>query len=267
MKNLFCCPVCESNLLREEKSYRCQNGHVFDIAKEGYVNLLPSNKANKIHGDDKAMVSSRTRFLEGGYYEPLKDALCSLVKKTEVSSPVLVDSGCGEGYYTSSLCENATVTVGIDLSKDAIKHASKKCKKAMFAVASAYKLPLENECCDIVVNCFSPMSDREFFRILRPGGYLFYVVPAARHLWELKSILYDTPYENEEKVEMYDGFELCEILPVSTSFTLTNSEDILSLFNMTPYTWKTPRDGIERLKKLDSLSVGAEFRIHVFRKV
>lgn len=267
MKNIFSCPVCESALVREEKSYRCENGHSFDISKEGYVNLLPSNKGGKIHGDDKAMVASRTRFLEGGYYSVLRDEICSLVEKTNIAMPVIVDSGCGEGYYTSSLCENADVTVGIDLSKDAIKHASKKCKNAVFAVASAYKLPVMSSCVDIVVNCFSPMSAKEFERILRKGGYLFYVVPAPRHLWALKSVLYEKPYENEEKVEMYDGFELCEIVPVSTSFTLTDTQDILALFNMTPYTWKTPRDGIERLKNLTSLTVGAEFRIHVFRKL
>ena len=38
----FSCPVCGKILFIEQKNYKCENGHCFDIAKQGYVNLLPA---------------------------------------------------------------------------------------------------------------------------------------------------------------------------------------------------------------------------------
>lgn len=273
MTQFFICPACSSPLTKQEGCYRCESGHCFDIAKEGYVNLLPSNhKHSKAPGDDKGMVTSRTAFLESGYYEPLRDAVCSLIEAVckELHTPVLVDSGCGEGYYTAAysyvLKKYGGQTVGVDLSKAAIKHAAKKCKDADFAVASVYHLPLLDESTDMIVNCFSPLALDEFRRILKQGGYLLYVVPDAKHLWALKSVLYDVPYENEVKTEEYDGFEFIQAKEVKTSFSLDSSEAILSLLNMTPYTWKTPKDGVERLKKLSSLEVTAEFRIMIYKR-
>lgn len=236
------------------------------MAKEGYVNLLVSNKSADSHGDDKEMVASRTAFLEGGYYKPLRDKVCEIIKTMDLSDINLLDAGCGEGYYTSAYSELCKNTVGIDISKSAVKHAAKKCKDASFAVASVYHLPLVESGFDFVVNCFSPNAPEEFSRVLKKGGYLVYVVPAPKHLWELKSILYDNPYENEEKIEEYDGFVLSKVEEVTTRFRLDSSEKIKNLFHMTPYTWNTPKEGIARLEGIDSLDVTADFRIHVFKK-
>lgn len=265
MKELFCCPVCRKELILEERTYRCENRHCFDKAKEGYVNLLMSGKGADSHGDDKEMVSSRTRFLEGGYYKPLRDKICEIINSLNKSDTTLLDAGCGEGYYTGAYSEIATDCVGVDISKSAVKHAAKSCKNASFAVASVYHLPLADNSFDVVVNCFSPNAPDEFSRVLKNGGILIYVVPAPRHLWELKEILYDTPYENVEKTEEYQGFELCKTLPVTTHFTLEANELIQALFHMTPYTWNTPKDGQERLRSINKLSVTADFRILVYK--
>lgn len=265
--SLFCCPVCGGNLTKIDRCYKCENSHSFDIAKEGYVNLLISNKSTEASGDDKQMVASRTRFLEGGYYSPLRDKMCSLIDSTNTENPKILDAGCGEGYYTSAFSLKSDMVAGIDLSKSAVKHAAKKCKTGEFAVASVYHLPVPDSCVDIIINCFSPMAKDEFLRVLKKGGYLIYVVPGSRHLWELKSILYDNPYENDERIEEYDGFEFLKVEEVKNIFTLENTDDIQALFHMTPYTWKTPKDGIERLKKLESLTVSADFRVHVFKKI
>jgi len=264
--SLFCCPVCAGSLEKTDKSYKCASGHLFDMAKEGYVNLLTSNKSSDSSGDDKQMVSSRTRFLEGGYYLPLRDKICTLIDETGIDNPILLDAGCGEGYYTSAFISHCEHVTGVDLSKAAVRHASKKCKDAEFAVCSVYHLPIADETVDVIVNCFSPMAEGEFHRVLKKGGYLIYVVPGSRHLWELKSILYDNPYENEEKIEQYEGFEFIKVEKAENLFTLDNTEDIQALFHMTPYTWTTPKDGIDRLKNLEKLSVSADFRVHVFRK-
>ena len=89
--------------------------------------------------------------------------------------------------------------------------------------------------------------------------------PAAGHLWELKQVLYDTPYRNREEAVPYEGFEYREIVPVETAMDLPG-DDLMDLFRMTPYAWKTPKAGVERLSALPGLRVTADFRIHVFQR-
>lgn len=273
MTNLFLCPVCKNPLTLCGNTLKCSLNHSFDIAKEGYVNLDSNTRgASKNSGDDKQMVLSRTKFLEGGYYSPLKDALCLEVKNEaqKTASPVILDAGCGQGYYTYEISQAIKDTsfnlMGVDLSKNAIRHAAKKCKNVSFAVCSVYHLPLPDSCCDIVLNCFSPMANEEYLRVMKKGGLLIYVVPGENHLWELKSILYDNPYKNPVKTEVYKGFTHTGFQNVSTSFTLKDNQSILSLFNMTPYTWTTPKDSTAQLEKIDTMLVSAEFNIHFYRK-
>ena len=267
MTTIFSCPVCKKELFIEGRTYKCENRHSFDISKEGYVNLLLSGKSTDTSGDDKEMVSARTHFLDSGYYEPLRKKVSGLIQSLCSESSVLLDAGCGEGYYTSAYAEISEASYGIDISKAAVKHASNRCKKARFALGSVYHLPILDQSCDVIVNCFSPNAPEEFRRVLKKGGHLLYVVPGARHLWELKSILYDNPYENAEKTEDYDGFELSRIVSAVGNFTLGTNRDILSLFHMTPYTWNTPKECAERLVGLESLDMTYDFKIHVYKKL
>ena len=106
MESLFCCPICGEGLRREPGRYACPGGHSFDVAKEGYVNLLPANRQHsKAPGDDKEMAAARSRFLEGGWYGPLRETLCALVEKYAPQAPALLDAGCGEGWYTQALAQ------------------------------------------------------------------------------------------------------------------------------------------------------------------
>ena len=271
MESLFVCPVCSRGLTREAGRYVCGGGHSFDLAREGYVNLLPANRQHsKAPGDDRGMAAARTRFLEGGWYGPLRERLCSLVEKYAPERPALLDAGCGEGWYTSALAETAAAmggrTAGVDLSKPAVKKAARRCPSGEIGVASVYHLPLEAGTVDVLTDCFSPLAAEEFYRVLKPGGIFLYVVPGPRHLWELKRVLYENPYENEERREEYPGFRYLEVDPVETTFTLPSQADIQDLFRMTPYFWKTPREGAERLARLDALTVTGQFRIHVMRR-
>ena len=269
MPSLFCCPICGQPLEREEKSYTCPKRHCYDVAKEGYVNLLPANKKHaKDPGDDKDMVTARTRFLEGGHYAPLRDALAALV--VEKKPVAVLDSGCGEGWYTAGVCEALRCNgltdrvAGVDLSRSALKKAARRTKEAEFAVASVYHLPVADRSVDMLINCFSPLAAEEFRRVLRPEGSFLYVVPGAKHLWELKQVLYENPYENAEEETAYDGFSYETILPVEFTMEL-DAPALQDLFRMTPYCWKTPKAGVERLHALEGLKVSAGFRIHVFR--
>ncbi len=270
--SLFVCPVCGCPLDRAENLYRCERGHSFDVAREGYVNLLPANRQHsKAPGDDKAMAAARTRFLDGGWYGPLQEKLCQLTGDLLPPSGALLDAGCGEGWYTAALAQIVETkggrTAGVDLSKPAVKRAARRCPSGEIAVCSVYHLPMAEESVDLLVNCFSPLAIEEFGRVVRPGGHFLYVVPGPRHLWELKELLYDHPYENEEKAEDYPRFRLTGVVPVETAFTLTDRTDIQALYHMTPYTWKTPKEGAERLDRVDRLAVTAQFRIHCYQRV
>ena len=274
MRSLFLCPLCGQPLERKTAAYVCPSGHSYDIAKEGYTYLLPPNqKHSSAPGDDKAMAAARRDFLSKGFYQHLLEALTNLILARAGESPILLDAGCGEGYYTSGIFralqknERDPRMSGTDISKFALRYAAKREKAVEFAVASSYRLPLRDAAADILINCFSPLALEEFRRVLRPGGWFFYVVPAADHLWELKKILYDRPYPNEEKETPYEGFRYRAVVPAERIISLESREDIQNLFRMTPYYWKTPKSGGERLSRLEHLVVRAAFRIHVFEKL
>ncbi len=271
--SLFLCPLCGEVLSGGGQALRCGAGHCFDRAREGYVHLLPvGQKHSRAPGDDKAMVAARRAFLDRGYYAPLRSALCSLSVELTGQAPVVLDAGCGEGYYTAGVRDallsagRSPLTAGIDISKFSLQKAAKRYPGVEFAVASAYRLPVADRSVDLLLNVFSPLAIDEFRRVLKPGGHYLYVVPAAMHLWEMKEVLYDRPYPNEERETPYAGFSYDRIVPVEYTIHLPGQEDIQALFGMTPYAWKTPRAGRERLASLSELDCRAAFHIHVFQK-
>ncbi len=274
MTSLFCCPICGAPLTREDRAYRCPAGHSYDIAKEGYTHLLPPNrKHSAAPGDDKGMAAARREFLSKGYYAPLLETLCREIAARTGDAPVLLDTGCGEGYYTAGIYRSLLSAgksprmAGSDISKFILRSAAKRDKGIEFAVASSYHLPVADGQVDLLLNCFSPLALEEFHRVLKPGGHFLYVVPAADHLWELKQVLYEEPYPNEEKETPYEGFAYEAIVPVDATITLANQADIHALFQMTPYYWKTPKSGSDRLAALDTLTTRIAFRVHIFKKL
>lgn len=272
--SLFCCPICGEALTREGSAYRCPLRHSYDIAKEGYTYLLPVNqKHSAAPGDDRGMAAARRAFLSRDFYRPLLDALCGLTLSHTGDTPALLDTGCGEGYYTAGVWNALQAAgkqprmAGIDISKWSVRSAAKRSREIEFAVASSYHLPLGDCSVDLLLNCFSPLALEEFRRVLRPGGTFLYVVPAADHLWELKEVLYDRPYPNEEKETPYQGFAYETVVPAEGVLVLDDPLDMQNLFQMTPYYWKTPKAGAERLAALSHLRVRTAFRIHVFQKL
>lgn len=274
MNSLFTCPVCGQRLSQNGAVYRCAAGHFFDVAAAGYTYLLPSGgKHAKLPGDSKEMAAARSRFLSGDYYAPLAKRLAALCDRYAGARPCILDAGCGEGYYTARIFRALVSSgktpriAGIDISKSCLRWAAKREKAIEFAVASSYHMPIETGSMDLLVNCFSPLCLEEFTRVLKPDGIFIYVVPGAKHLWELKKVLYDTPYLNEEKSTEYSGFRYETLDSVEATLHLPSQAVISDLFQMTPYFWKTPKAGSERLKKLESLDLTASFHIHVFRKI
>lgn len=275
MKSLFCCPLCGSPLEREEARCFCPNRHSFDRAAAGYVHLLPANrKHSKDPGDDKAMVAARSAFLDKGYYIPLRDSLCKVVLQhtNNLPAPVVLDSGCGEGWYTAGLFQSLSQAghtpqiAGVDLSRAALRRAAKRVPEGEFAVASAYHLPVPDASADVLVNIFSPLAVDEFARVLRPGGLFCYAVPSAKHLWEMKQVLYPSPYENPVRREDYSGFAWLDVKEIRYIVDFTGPTDIMALFRMTPYAWKTPGEGVARLEQLDRLRCQIGFDLHLYER-
>lgn len=271
--SLFRCPICAQPLCQEPGRYVCPSGHSYDRAAAGYVHLLPAQqKHSKLPGDDKEMARARKDFLSEDYYRPLCQALEELADRYTGMEPVVVDSGCGEGYYTAGIFHRLTAAgkkptiAGIDLSKFALRWAAKRAKEIEFAVASAYHLPIADGQADLFLNCFAPLALDEVRRVLKPGGIFLYVVPAAWHLWELKETLYERPYLNVEERTPYAGFTYQEVQRVERVIHLPDQQTIQNLFRMTPYFWKTPGKGKAKLEQLTELDVRTQFDIHVFAR-
>lgn len=263
---MFRCPVCGRPLAQEGKSYRCAGRHTYDIAAQGYVNLLlPQKKSSADPGDNAEMIAARTRFLLSGAYRPLSDAVNRLLLSQAGPAPALLDLGCGEGYYTGRLwdafCEagRTAALYGIDLSRRALRHAARFCLGARFAVASLYELPFADGSFDLAYNLFAPICPQENARVLRPGGKLLAVYPAAKHLYELKSILYEHPYLNEDGIRRIEGFTPLHSERLTYSFSCETPELLHALYKMTPYYYRTPAAGAERLDALDRLDITADF--------
>ena len=271
MINGFLCPVCGQLLKENGTSLKCSGNHCFDKSGSGYVNLLIKG-GKKGHGDNKIMIKARHDFLNKDYYKDLKSNICSEIKKYAKNGTLLLDSGCGDGYYTEGMCSTVFENKGgevyaIDVSKEALKIATKSCKQAKFAVASAYKLPFENECFDIVTSLFAPLAYEEFYRVLKKGGIFITAIPMENHLYQLKQAVYDTPYKNKPENTEIKGFELLCAHEIKKEIQLDNNEDIKNLFMMTPYYYKTSESDQKKLDSLKELTTETEFLILTYKKI
>ncbi len=266
---LWKCPVCGEMLDIAGLTLQCRNRHSFDRAKKGAVYLLPSNKKHSdVPGDNPEMVRARRDFLSKGYYAHFRDTIIGALSPYMGENHTLLDAGCGEGYYTAGIhaAFPQSQVYGVDISKTAANYAAKADPTGFYAVASVFHLPVLDGACDAVVSIFAPYCGEEFLRVLKPGGVFVMAIPAAKHLWELKTAVYDQPYENEVKDYALDGFRFLEKREAKREIHLDSAEEIRSLFGMTPYAYRTGAKERERLQALNSLDVRAEFEVLVYQK-
>lgn len=260
---MLCCPVCGNGLTLQSKAARCPKGHAFDRAKEGYFNLLRTQKSGDRMGDDKASARARRDFLNKGYYALLKD---ELVARFANQSGALLDICCGEGYYTAALAQNPHLQVyGFDLSKEMVRLAAKRGGGTYF-VANLARIPVQEASFDFATHLFAPFNEKEFARVLKPGGSLFTVMPGAQHLWGLKQVLYDRPYLNEEQLPQTQLLQLKKTCKITKLITLQSAADIDAVFKMTPYYYRTGAKDKAKLQGLESLKTPIEFVIAEYQK-
>ena len=270
IKGMLRCPVCESGVERKGNSLVCERGHCFDLASAGYVNLASSKQSGG--GDSRELVAARVAFLGAGYYDTFAREICGRVAQYAKGGKV-VDAGCGEGYYSLMAAGEAqAVMCGFDLSKFAVMAAAKAAKRqnidAAFAVAGIFDMPLSDGCADVVMNLFAPCAPEEFARVLKPGGHLIVAGSGEMHLSGLKRVIYDEVIPNQTRADLpgADSFRLVEQARVRYNVSIERREDIMALFSMTPYYYRTSEAGRERLVALDRLDTEVDFDIFVYKK-
>lgn len=270
----FRCPHCgaEMRLSDNAKSLICggvNKKHCYDLSSSGYVNFAPPSQSGS--GDSKEAVRSRTQFLESGGYAKVCEEIVETVNKY-CCGGLVVDAGCGEGYYTNSIAKNYSGNVvGFDLSKHGVEYAAKSARRqgitnSFFAVGSVFSIPINDSSADGVVNIFAPCVEEEYARILKKGGVLITAGAGENHLIGLKRAIYDTTYKNTEREDMPKGMTLLEEKTVAFVLSIENRELISALFSMTPYYYRTSEADLKKLSMLDRLDTEIEVKIKIFSK-
>ena len=258
------CPICRLPLIREGRTLRCGRNHSFDVARQGYVNLLPVQQKRSLNpGDTREQVLSRRAFLESGAYEPIVEAVKAAAEGH--AGPVL-DVGCGEGWYAVRVADhlNAELT-GLDISKEAVRCAAAKYKGRRWICGTAAHLPIEDASVGVLMSMFALTMPLEFRRVLKKDGIFIQVLAAQDHLMGLKSIIYpEILLKEKDSVPELEGFALLSSTPVRFEFT-AQGDRIGDLLSMTPHFWRISAEGARRLKETQTLTDTASCVVNVYR--
>jgi 23S rRNA (guanine745-N1)-methyltransferase len=270
---LFQCPVCRNALAKADNHYRCSQGHTYDIARQGHVNLLlPRHIGRGKPGDSKEMLQSRREILNAGYYLEFSDQLngAALRHLPDCAACAILDAGCGEGYYTSRLRQALIAAgrdpevYGVDVAKRAVQYAAARDKAIRFAVASTYHLPIQDKSMDLVLCIFAPRDEGEFARVLKPQGKLAVAAPGPRHLFSLRSLIYQDPEEIGQRGDVGGGFRLLDQVDVCYTVELEDKRAILNLLTMTPYSKHIDEAAMGKLRDLPRLEAEIDIRLKFY---
>ena len=245
----------------------CSAGHSFDVAKEGYVNLLPSqHRVRGIDGDVASMLRARRSFLDSGTYRPLCEMLTTQVEEVlqnrdsassdSTHGTCVLEVGCGEGYYIGTIADQLrgvaglqTTFVGVDLSKAATRLAAKRYRDVTFLVSNIHRrIYLQSHSVSVLLDIFAPRNPAEFARVLEPDGCALIVIPSESHLGNLRAKLQllDIQQNKEEQVlkQFSDAFRLEDRLELRYSIELPAGA-VKDLVMMGPNYWHRPDDAVE----------------------
>jgi 23S rRNA (guanine745-N1)-methyltransferase len=262
------CPLDGAPLHRAAGCWRCASGHSFDIASQGYINLLPvQNKRSRDPGDSREMVAARRRFLEAGFYRPIAAALAEAVLADLPAEAACLDAGSGEGYYLRQLAsalpeERRLALLGLDISKWAVLSAAKRDTRVGWVVGSNANLPVLAGTLDRVLCLFGFPVYPEFARVLKPGGQLLRVDAGADHLRELREIIY--PSLKPEKAREGagpEGFELLGVEAVRYRVEVAGAELLADLLAMTPHLHRATPEGRARAAALTELGLTVDVKL------
>lgn len=272
---LLACPVCGESLELVGPTLACENKHSFDVARQGYVNLLPG-RARPHTADTAEMIEARAAFLGSGRYSPIADAVTAaaeLASGATANDTCVVDAGAGPGYYLARVLDALPDRRGIalDISATAARRAAHAHDRIGSIVCDTWKrLPIRTGAAALVLDIFSPRNAAEFARLLAPGGSLIVVTPAGQHLKELVGVL-GLVSVDEHKDERLDdslggSFKLREQAAVEFEMPLSHAEVSL-LVRMGPSSRHiTPEQLAGRIAALpEPVTVTASVRVGVYR--
>ena len=264
------CPLDGAALQRHGATWRCAAGHSFDIASQGYANLLPVQyKRSKDPGDSKEMIAARRRYLESGVYRPIAAATAqaALADLAPDAPAACLDAGCGEGYYLRELAAAAppglTLEIlGLDISKWAVQAAARQEKRATWVVGTNARLPVRSASLDRLLCLFGFPVHAEFARVLRPGGRIVQVDAGPDHLRELREIIYPRLKDDPRRAFAPPaGFALLSEDTLRYPARLTSRAQIADLLTMTPHLYRATAEGRARAAALDGLDITVDVRI------
>ena len=235
--HLLRCPLCGGAFERRENSLICGRRHCYDIARQGYVNFVPGQKDMFYK---KELFESRAAVFAAGVYAPVVARVSEAIDRhARGENPVIVDAGCGEGYYTKAVCPGRAMTrIGFDLSKDAVRLAARGEKTAAFFAADLKRIPLQDARADAVLDIFTPADYAEFKRILKPDGVLIKLAPRSGYLRELReaagSLLRRREYDDGD-VARYAEEKMTLLEKGTINYTVdVSQETVQHLARMTP---------------------------------
>ncbi|MGN7501568.1 MAG: putative RNA methyltransferase [Alphaproteobacteria bacterium] len=273
------CPLDSALLSYEnDKCLVCENGHSFDVARQGYVNLLPvQDKRSKSPGDTKDMVKARQEFLNLGYYNDIAAYTAQIVRDalSENQKNMILDAGCGEGYYLDYILQELQQDarngqcglIGYDISKWAVIEACKRNKADItWLVATNRRPPIAANSLTQIISMFGfPVFDM-FAQLLKADGQVLLVEAGNNHLLEIKQHIYSEikPHAHTSKIEAAQqaGFAVGEKHNLSYTATLKHLDDFYHLLKMTPYFYKMDDADKEALSKsCNNITIDVDFII------
>ncbi|WP_455219389.1 putative RNA methyltransferase [Kaarinaea lacus] len=284
------CPIDQKPLTLQEKSLACENGHVFDIARQGYVNLLPvQHKRSRQPGDSKAMVVARAAFLNSGIYNPIAKKMAEVIyaqikgaqdsgdQASNNKTICLMDAGCGEGYYLDYVFKyledrpgsSDLSFIGLDISKFAIVESAKRNKQITWIVGTNRQPPVEKASINIVLSVFGFHSFEGSQEVLITGGKLILVEPGPAHLQELREVIYSdvkkSPPPDLARAET-SGFMLKDTQQLHFKTDPIDHSQINNLLIMTPHFYRASKEGREAASKLKNLELTVDVVIRILEK-
>lgn len=270
------CPHCGRSLQRDGGALRCGSGHAFDIARQGYVSLLPAG-ARADGGDTAAMVDARATFLAGGHFagvaSELAAAVCDALRPVEAGGAV-IDAGAGTGYYLAAVLERLPERAGLalDLSKFALRRAARAHPRIGAVACDVWaRFPVADQAAVAVLDVFAPRNAGELARVLHPAGSLFVVTPDPDHLSELRSHLGLLSIDERQRERLTEKLSPWFTLAKRRSYRAGLSlgfQDVRAIVTMGPSAWHlNPADLNDRIESLpDPVPATVSVTISTYRR-
>ncbi|MDV2581336.1 putative RNA methyltransferase [Alkalibacillus haloalkaliphilus] len=257
--NLFQCPICHEKMKTGDGKLTCPNRHMFDLAKQGYINMVQQSKKTQY---DQSLFEARQRLTQSGFYRELILAIESLLQSRDTE--FLLDAGCGEGSHLAQILDKIDhqFGVGVDIAKEGIQTAAKAYESGQWIVGDLANTPFTDKAFDVILNILSPSNYQEFTRLLKDDGIVMKVVPGPEYLKELREQVFagtdQEGYSNEETVARFKQFFTIKHRKQVYDEVALTEDQFQNLIQMTPLTQDVD---LSRLRFVDSITLDLEILV------